>query len=128
MTKLGSSELIEIAEAYFARVDDGDVAGVMALLTPDCAVEVLTHPIVHEGAPAIEAMFKRRLAGVKRAWHGNFVHLTDALQGRVTSRFDVLREGAGGEEGTMDNINLFQFDGPLISRISIWMSGENTLI
>ena len=46
----------------------------------------------------------------------------------MTSRFDVLREGTDGEERAMDNINMFQFDGPLISRISIWMSGENTLI
>lgn len=128
MTKPTPRELIETAEAYFACVDAGDVPGVMARLTPDCTLEVVTHPIAHEGAAAIEAMFKRRLTGTKRAWHGNFVHLADADQGRVTSRFDVLREGTDGEERAMDNINLFQFDGPLISRISIWMSGENTLV
>ena len=128
MTKPDASQMIAAAEAYFARVDAGDVAGVMALLAPDCTVEVVTHPIAHKGAAAIEAMFKRRLAGTRRAWHGNFVHVADAEASRLASRFDVTRTGTGGDERAMDNINMFEFDGPLIRRISIWMSGENTLV
>ena len=128
MTKPNAGQLIATAEAYFARVDEGDVPGVMALLTPNCMVEVVTHPISHDGAAAIEAMFTRRLSGTRHAWHGNFVHVADAGAGRLTSRFDVKRTGTGGDERGMDNINMFEFDGPLISRISIWMSGENTLV
>ena len=70
MSRPTSRELIETAEAYFARVDAADVPRVMALLTPDCTLEVVTHPIAHVGGAAIEAMFKRRLT--KRARHDNF--------------------------------------------------------
>lgn len=123
-----ADEMVRRAERYFAAVDEGDVPGTLEVLSPDCVIQVLTDGARHDGHEAIGEMFRRRLGGVSVAWHGNFRHLCDPEQGWVTSRFDVRRTNADGRKVTMDNINFFEFDGLLIKRITIWMSGENTLV
>ena len=124
---LSRDDMISRAEAYFAAVDRGDVPGTLEQLTPSCVIEVLTDNARHDGHEAIRAMFDRRLVGVEEAWHGNFRHLSNPEEGWLVSRFDVRRTNADGAKIGMDNINFFQFDGPLIRHITIWMSGENTL-
>ncbi len=127
-TEASSEEMVRQAERYFAAVDQGDVPGTLEVLSPDCVIQVLTDGARHDGHEAIGEMFERRLGGVSVAWHGNFRHLCDTEQGWVTSRFDVRRTNADGGKVSMDNINFFEFDGLLIKRITIWMSGENTLV
>ncbi len=126
-TRISGDAMIASAEHYFAAVDRGDIPATLEVLSPDCVIEVLTDGIRHDGADAIAEMFKRRLGGVSVAWHGNFRHLCEPDQGWLTSRFDVRRTNADGTKVGMDNINFFQFDGPLIKHVTIWMSGENTL-
>ncbi len=126
--RLSADEMVRQAERYFAAVDQGDVAGTLEVLSPDCVIVVRTDGVRHDGREAIGAMFERRLEGVSTAWHGNFRHLSDTEKGWVTSRFDVRRTNADGRKVEMDNINFFEFEGPLIKRITIWMSGENTLV
>lgn len=127
-TRISGDEMTARAERYFAAVDEGDVPGTLEVLSPDCVIQVLTDGARHEGRGAIGEMFERRLGGVSVAWHGNFRHLCDPKEGWVTSRFDVRRTNADGKKVTMDNINFFEFEGALIKRITIWMSGENTLV
>ena len=121
-------EMISRVEAYFLNVDQGDVKKVLEQMTPECEITVITEPITHSGRDiGIKDMFERRFENTSSAWHGNFRHLADEERGWVTSRFDVQRTGADGHYREMDNINFFEFDGSLISRITIWMSGENSL-
>lgn len=124
----GAEEMVRQAEHYFAAVDSGDVPGTLEVLSPGCVIEVLTDGARHDGHDAIGEMFRRRLEGVSTAWHGNFRHVSDPEKGWLTSRFDVHRTNADGAKVGMDNINFFEFDGPLIKCITIWMSGENTLV
>lgn len=126
--RFSADELVGRAEHYFAAVDRGDVPATLEVLSPGCVIVVLTHGARHDGREAIGEMFERRLEGVSTAWHGNFRHLSDPEKGWVTSRFDVRRTNADGTKVEMDNINFFEFDGLLIKRITIWMSGENTLV
>lgn len=126
--RFSAEELVARAEHYFAAVDRGDVPGTLEVLSPDCVIVVRTDGVRHDGRDDIGAMFERRLEGVSAAWHGNFRHLSDPEKGWVTSRFDVRRTNADGTKVEMDNINFFEFDGLLIKRITIWMSGENTLV
>lgn len=120
--------MIATVERYFAAVDNGDVPGTLATMTPGCTLSVVTDHITHTGRDReIKAMFERRLDGVQTAWHGDFRHLADPEKGWVTSRFDVRRTNADGSKASLDNINFFEFEGDLIHRISIWMSGVNTL-
>lgn len=123
-----ADEMVRQAECYFAAVDRGDIAATLEVLSLDCVIQVLTDGALHDGREAIGEMFKRRLGGVSVAWHGNFKHLCDPEKGWVTTRFDVRRTNADGAKVEMDNINFFEFDGLLIKRITIWMSGENTLV
>lgn len=127
-TRISGEEMTACAERYFAAVDNGDVPGTLEVLSPDCVIQVLTHGAHHDGHEAISEMFQRRLGGVSVAWHGNFRHIADPEKGWLTSRFDVRRTNADGSKASMDNINFFEFEGPLIKRITIWMSGENTLV
>jgi hypothetical protein len=72
-------------------------------------------------------MFERRLEYTKNACHGNFRHLVDEKMGWVTTRFDVKRTDMNDLYREMDNINFFEFEESKIKKISIWMSGENSL-
>ena len=120
--------MISRVEAYFLNVDQGNVQKVLEQMTSDCEITVITEPITHSGRDTqIKEMFERRLTNTSSAWHGNFRHLVHEKKGWVTSRFDVRRTGSDGHYREMDNINFFEFDGELISRITIWMSGENSL-
>ena len=127
--KPDAAQLIATVEAYFARVDSGDVEGTLELMTPDCYLEVTTAGVHHEGRETgVRGVFERRLEDVAEAWHGDFTHVADGGTGRVASRFAVRRLAKDGTRLQMDNINMFLFEGPLIKAISVWMSDENTLV
>ena len=70
----------------------------------------------------VKAYFEARAKKVAKSWHGEYVHTVDVENGRVATRFAVRRTDEGKAERTGDNINLFQFDGRLIRRVSVWRS------
>jgi ketosteroid isomerase-like protein len=120
--------MTDAIDRYFDTVDNGDVPGTLAELTADCVISVITDGVSHEGRDeAIKAMFERRLDTVNDAWHGNRRHVADPISGIASTRFDVRRTSKDGSKIAMDNINFFEFDDAKLCRISIWMSGENTL-
>lgn len=115
-------DLIKTVETYFARVDAGEMDGVVELMTPDVTLEVVTHGASNSGKAAVREVFRKRLDHFNNGWHGHFRHLADADKGWVTTRFDVVRNFKDGRREEMNNINFFEFDGPLIRRISVWMA------
>ncbi|MEK9947018.1 MAG: nuclear transport factor 2 family protein [Alphaproteobacteria bacterium] len=127
MAERTAQTMIETIDRYFDTVDNGDVAGTLAELTPDCTISVITDGVTHDGRDAIKAMFERRLENVNDAWHGNRRYVADPETGLASTRFDVRRTSTDGSKIAMDNINFFEFEGNKLRRISIWMSGENTL-
>jgi ketosteroid isomerase-like protein len=123
-----AQSMIDTIDRYFDTVDNGDVPGTLAELTADCLISVITDGVSHEGRDdAIKAMFERRLESVNDAWHGNRRYVADPASGLASTRFDVRRTSTDGSKIAMDNINFFEFEGDKLRRISIWMSGENTL-
>ena len=121
---LGKDELIKKVETYFARVDAGELDTLVELMSPDVVLEVVTHGARNQGRAAVREVFRRRLEAFNNGWHGNFKHLADTENGWVTSRFDVVRNYKDGRRDEMNNMNFFEFDGPLIRRISVWMSNS----
>jgi ketosteroid isomerase-like protein len=120
-----AQELIAQVEAYFAAADQCDVRGTLATMAPDCVLEYLTEGLRFEGRDtAVKGYFVERAAKVVRSWHGDFTHTADAASGRVATRFAVRRTDRGLAERASDNINLFQFEGSQIRRISVWKSSE----
>jgi ketosteroid isomerase-like protein len=118
-----AGELIACVEAYFASADRCDVAATLAAMAPDCVMEYLTEGLRYEGRDAgIKAYFEARARNVVKSWHGNFRHVADAAAGRVATRFAVRRTDKGGVERTGDNIDLFEFEGRRIKRITVWKS------
>ena len=128
MAERSAQSMIDAIDRYFDTVDNGDVLGTLAELTPDCVISVITAGVSHEGRDAaIKTMFERRLETVNDAWHGNRRYVADPASGLASTRFDVRRTSTDGSKVAMDNINFFEFEGDKLRRISIWMSGENTL-
>ena len=81
----------------------------------------------HAGHEAIRATYDRRAAEVDESYHGGFVHVIDSEEGRATTRLATRRTTTDGQTIEMDCIAFFIFEGTLIKRIAIWMSGENSL-
>lgn len=126
--KRTAEAMIEVIDRYFDAVDAGDVEATLAVLTPDCTLSVVTDNIAHKGRDSgIRRMFKRRAKNLDKAWHGNRRYVADPKTGTAATRFDVRSTFKDGGKRSMDNINFFEFKGLKLHRISIWMSGENTL-
>ncbi|MSQ70952.1 MAG: hypothetical protein EXR27_06625 [Betaproteobacteria bacterium] len=118
---LTALELVDRVEAYFAAADRCDVGATLACMTADCVLEYLTEGLRYEGRDScVRDYFAARAGKVLRSWHGNFTHTPDSASGRIATRFNVRRTDQGVAERTADNINLFQFEGRLIKRISVW--------
>ena len=123
-----AEELIECIEAYFASTDNFDVAATLRTMTPDCTLEYLSADIKHQGRDTgIRKYFEDRAQALASAWHGNFSHSVDTDQGRVATRFNVRRVENEGAMVERDNINLFQFEGRLISEICVWRGSPQEL-
>jgi len=114
-------------ERYFAAVDAGDIDAIMATLAPRCVLEVVTAGVKHRGLKAIRAMFEARFQVRASGWHGDFSHATDPAHGFAATRFRVRSVDRDGTVNERHNINAFEFDGRLIRRVQIWMSGESML-
>lgn len=129
MAQSRRAELIRLVERYFAAVDAARLDEVIALLAPDCVVEIPTSGRIHRGLdPEVRAMFERRVHQRVKAWHGHFHYAADEEALSVATHFQVRRESPDGKLITMHNCNFFEFDAQLrIRRITVWMTGTNTL-
>ena len=118
-----AEDLIACVEAYFASADSFDISETLAVMTPDCVLEYLTDDRRYEGRDeGIKAYFEQRAKTFDTAWHGTFFHVADPARGCVATRFDVRRKLKDGATEIRDNINLFEFEGRLVKRISVWRS------
>lgn len=121
-------ELIDLAERYFACVDAKDLSGVLARLAPECRMTIETSAVIHDGRDgAIRSMFAAYFERWATVWHGNFDHVADAANGRLACRFDVRKTASDGSVDEKRNANFFTFEDGLIRRISVYMTGENSL-
>jgi hypothetical protein len=127
MREATQADLIRRVEDYFRDVDRFDTDAILAHLTAACVLEVVNHGSVQEGLEAIRATYERRAKRVKKSWHGDFQHTVDTQATRVATRLTVRRIDADGSAVEVHNLTLFQFERSRIQRISIWMSGDNTL-
>ncbi len=117
----GATALVAIVEAYFGAVDRDDIPGTLATMAPDCVLEYRTLGKVYAGRDSgIRDYFTARRDQVRQSWHVNTQHTVDLSAARVATRFDLRRIDRGGLEQTGDNLNLFEFDGARIRRISVW--------
>ncbi len=123
------ADLIELAETYFAAVDAKDMAGALRWLAPDCVFTIETGQVTHQGRDTgIQGMFERLFERYAEIWHGDFRHTIDAANGRIASQFNVRNTEPSGTVHTKRNCNFFTVENGLFTRISVYMSGENTLV
>ena len=127
MAGISRTDLVRRVEDYFRDVDRFDTQAILAHLTDDCVLEVVNHDSAHQGTEAIRATYEQRAKAVRRSWHGDFLHTVDEEALRVATRLTVRRIDMDGTPVEAHNLTLFQLDGSRIRRISIWMSGANTL-
>jgi ketosteroid isomerase-like protein len=123
---LTATQMIAIVEAYFDAVDRNDLDGLLVAMAPDCLMEYKTQGVQYIGRDTgIRTYFAERNAKVLQSWHGNMAHTVDVTAGRIATRFDLRRTDKGTPEQTGDNLNLFQFEGRRIKRISVWRGEAN---
>lgn len=121
------SSMIARTEAYFRDVDAFDTDAILSHLTDDVVFHVPTDGVVRDGKAAVRQTFDNRAGVVKESWHGDFVFMADAAEGRLAVRDAVRRINADGSPQEMDNMTLLEFEGDLIRRITVWMTGPNPL-
>ena len=119
--------MVRAVEAYFRDVDRFDTDAILAHLADGAVLEVVTHGARHFGIDAIRTAFDRRAEAVRSSWHGDFQHTVDENAGRVATRLTARRTNTDGTAAEAHNLTLFALADASIQRISIWMSGANTL-
>jgi len=72
-------------------------------------------------------MFDGLFENYHRVWHGEFRHVCDVARQTVASQFKVFNTLEDGSTRSKTNCNFFEVREGLFFRITIYMSGENTL-
>lgn len=116
-----------VTKRYFDGVDNKQMDKVLACFTEDAILTEQTSNTVHNGKPAIRAMFEKLFADFSDIWHGNFVHTADPQSNAVCSQFTVLITPQGGKELRYENCNRFYLKGDKFHRVYVYMSGDNLL-
>ena len=125
---LQASELIALAERYFAAVDRMDVAATLACFAPDARFSIATYSNVYRGRDTeIAGMFERLNERYAKVWHGNFDHVTDVPAQRIASRFRVENITHEGQKLVKSNCNFFRVHDGLFAEVFVYMSGDNSL-
>jgi SnoaL-like domain len=116
-----------VTKRYFDGVDNKNMDAVLDCFTEDAILTEVTSATVHNGKPAIAAMFTKLFADFSDIWHGNFVHTADRDSNAVCSQFTVLITPNGGPELRYENCNRFYLKGYKFHRVYVYMSGDNLL-
>lgn len=116
-----------VTKRYFDGVDNKSMDRVLDCFTDDAVLTEVTSSTVHDGKPAIRAMFAKLFADFSSIWHGNFVHTADPASNAVCSQFTVLITPEGGDELRYENCNRFYLKGDKFHRVYVYMSGDNLL-
>ena len=125
---LQASELIALAERYFAAVDRMDVSATLTCFTPDARFTIATYSNVYQGRDTeIADMFKRLNERYAKVWHGDFDHVTDVPAQRIASRFRVENITHEGQKLVKNNCNFFSVQDGLFAEVFVYMSGDNSL-
>jgi ketosteroid isomerase-like protein len=125
---LPASELIALAERYFAAVDRMDVVATLACFAPDACFTIATYSNVYQGRDTeIAGMFKRLNERYAKVWHGDFDHVTDVPAQRIASRFRVENITHEGRKLVKNNCNFFRVQDGLVAEVCVYMSGDNSL-
>lgn len=130
-TRSASVELVE--RAYFGRVIDPDVDGLLALFADDATITVLhgddparvyrSRP--GEGEQPLRGYFDGVFATFAVEGYDRFDHVVDLEAGRHACTFTVRLTGKAGTELagqrlTLRNCNVFRFRGDLIEDVLIY--------
>jgi ketosteroid isomerase-like protein len=125
---LQASELIALAERYFAAVDRMDVAATLACFEPDARFTIATYNTLYQGRDTeIAGMFERLNERYAKVWHGDFDHVTDVPAQRIASRFRVENITHEGQKLVKNNCNFFRVQDGLFTEVFVYMSGDNSL-
>ena len=125
---LPASELIALAERYFAAVDRMDVVATLTCFTPDARFTIATYNTLYQGRDTeIAGMFKRLNERYAKVWHGDFDHVTDVPAQRIASRFRVENITHEGQKLVKNNCNFFRVQDGLFAEVFVYMSGDNSL-
>ena len=125
---LPASELIALAERYFAAVDRMDVAATLACFAPDARFTIATYNTLYQGRDTeIAGMFERLNQRYAKVWHGDFDHVTDVPAQRIASRFRVENITHEGQKLVKNNCNFFRLQDGLFAEVFVYMSGDNSL-
>ena len=116
-----------VTKRYFDGVDHKAMEQVLDCFHEDAVLTEVTTSTVHNGKPAIRAMFTRLFADFSSIWHGNFVHTADPASNSVCSQFTVLITPGGGEELRYENCNRFYLKSDKFQTVYVYMSGDNLL-
>jgi len=118
---------VELVERYFSAVDNKHMDAVLSCIAPDAEFRVATFDTVFVGRDtSIRRMFQRLFDRYERIWHGDFRHIV-GMDGCVASQFTVINETSDGEKLEKFNANFFSIENGLFTRITVYMSGDNSL-
>ena len=121
-----ASKLTDLAIRYFAALDACSPYTLAQTLAEDCILTIQTHDIAYSGRDTIRTFFATRWEGPLKAVHHNFTHTPSHSTGRIASQFTVTYSGIGAAS-PKSNANVFTMYNDYITKIDVYMTGENTM-
>lgn len=130
MKKLSAAELIDLVERhYFRNVDNKNLEPVLECFAEDIVLRVKTANVTHRGRNSgIRRMFENLMKDTKIIYHGEFNHVVDVENQKIASEFLVCNDYDDGSHVEKRNCNFFEIENGLFKDVSVYMTGENTLV
>ncbi|MFJ8604982.1 nuclear transport factor 2 family protein [Streptomyces shenzhenensis] len=121
--------LVDLAEGYFAALDNADVEGVLAYYNDDAIFTIQSAHSSHRGRDTgIRAMYEEFIASYAKIRHIHFRHVVDVENQRIASQFRAEMTDLHGNEVVLTSANFFYVSGGKFSRVYVYMSdGINVL-
>jgi ketosteroid isomerase-like protein len=125
-----AAELIDLVERhYFRNVDSKNLELVLKCFAGDSVLRVQTADVTHRGRDGeIRRIFANLMKNTQTIYHGEFSHVVDVENQEIASEFLVRNSYDDGRHVEKRNCNLFEIQSGLLKDVSVYMTGENTLV
>ena len=130
MRKLSAAEITDLVERhYFHNVDNKNLDLVLKCFAEDSVLRVKTADVTHRGRDGeIRRMFANLMKDTEIIYHGEFRHTVDVENQKIASEFLVRNDYDDGSHVDKRNCNFFEIQNGLFKDVSVYMTGENTLV
>jgi len=130
MLTLTREQMINTVElSYFSNIDHKNIDVVLDCFASDATFTIQSAFTSYVGRDSqIKTFYETIIRTFQTIWHGDFEHIVDVDQQRISTQFNVRRIDMKNIKSSMSNCNVFRFQNGKFQNVFVYASGGSHLI